>query len=295
MSEEKRLQNKNIHWFPGHMKKASILIEEKVKLVDFVIVLLDARSVYSSFNPYLINLTKGKKKLFLITKSDLSDEKINEERKKELSKNNDFVLFVDLTNQKVINDINKIIDSLISEEKEKALKKGIKNISLKAMVIGIPNVGKSTFINLMAKKAIADTANKAGLTRNIRWIKVNKNFELLDTPGVLTPKFENHQTALNLALIGSINDEILPLEELFDEFFKVVSKRYWKEFSTRYLLDFSYKYSVEEALNEIAKKRGFINKGGEIDLEKTIKVILTEFRTGKIGRISLEESKNVNF
>lgn len=293
--ESKNQKNKNIHWFPGHMKKASIQIEDKIKLVDFVIVLLDARAVFSSFNPYLINLTKGKKKLFLITKKDLADDEVSKDWEKELNKNNDFVLFADFTNQKIINDINKLIDLMVEKEKEKALKKGIKNISLRAMVVGIPNVGKSTFINLMAKKAIADTANKAGLTRNLRWIKVNKNFELLDTPGILTPKFENHNIALNLALIGSINDDILPLEEMFNEFFEFIKKNYRKEFTTRYLLDINYNYTSEETLNEIGKKRGFLKKGNEIDIEKTIKVILTEFRSGKIGKISLERSRNVNF
>lgn len=288
---ETNQKTKNIHRFPGHMKKASNEIKEKLKLVDFVIILLDSRAPKSSINPYLMEIVKDKKKLFLLTKSDLSDEKESKLWQKKLKENSeDECVLVDLTNNKVINEILKYIDKFIDLKKEKYLKKGIKNVSIRAMVIGIPNVGKSTLINLLSKKSIAITGNKPGVTKSNRWIKVNKNFELMDTPGILLPKFEDKKVALNLSIIGTIKEDILPLEEVFDYLIKVIYKYYLKEFNARYELSLSNDKDINtvEIIESIGRKRGLYKKNNEVDSEKVIKVILNEFRNGKIVKATIE-------
>ncbi len=288
---ETNQKTKNIHRFPGHMKKASNEIKEKLKLVDFVIILLDSRAPRSSINPYLMEIVKDKKKLFLLAKSDLSDEKESKLWQKKLKENSeDECVLVDLTNNKVINEILKYIDKFIDLKKEKYLKKGIKNVSIRAMVIGIPNVGKSTLINLLAKKSIAITGNKPGVTKSNRWIKVNKNFELMDTPGILLPKFEDKKVALNLSIIGTIKEDILPLEEVFDYLIKIIYKYYLKEFNARYELSLSNDKDINivEIIESIGRKRGLYKKNNEVNSEKVIKVILNEFRNGKIVKATIE-------
>ncbi len=279
---------KNIHWFPGHMKKATNLIKEKLKLVDFVIVLLDSRVPLSSYNPYLMDVIKDKKKVFLLTKEDYSDMNESLKWKVKLSKDNDLALICNLKNQKVINDILSLINVYIDEKKDKYLKKGIKNVSVRAMVVGIPNVGKSTFINLMAKKSVAIAQNRPGVTQSIRWIKVNKNFELMDTPGILLPQFKNKESAINLALIGTIKEDILPLDEVFEHLIKFITKYYLKDFNERYKTDFNENSEIDSILDEIGRKRGLLNKDNSVDKEKTIKVILNEFRNGTIGKFTIE-------
>ena len=279
----------NINWFPGHMKKASNLIEEKSKYVDFFIYLLDARVINSSMNNYLLNKIKDKKKMFLISKADLSSQKDNELWEKRLNSGDDITLFVDLKNQRSIDLILKKIDLMIENKKEKMLKKGIKNFTIKAMVIGIPNVGKSTFINLMSKRCIAKAENRPGLTRNITWIKVNKNFELLDTPGILLPKFENETNAINLALIGTIKEDVLPLDDLFEHLMKIIRKEYSDLFFNKYDISLENIDNLE-MLNILCKKRGYILKNNELDLLRCKKVILNDFKNGKLGRITLEKA-----
>ena len=279
----------NINWFPGHMKKASNLIEEKSKYVDFFIYLLDARVINSSMNNYLLNKIKDKKKMFLISKADLSSQKDNELWEKKLNSGDDITLFVDLKNQRSIDLILKKLDLMIENKKEKMLKKGIKNFTIKAMVIGIPNVGKSTFINLMSKRCIAKAENRPGLTRNITWIKVNKNFELLDTPGILLPKFENETNAINLALIGTIKEDVLPLDDLFEHLMKIIRKEYSDLFFNKYDISLENIDNLE-MLNILSKKRGYILKNNELDLLRCKKVILNDFKNGKLGRITLEKA-----
>lgn len=281
-------KNININWFPGHMKKASNLIEEKSKFVDFFIYILDARAIKSSLNKYLLSKTNNKKIMYLISKIDLADDKENEKWQKELSKQKDIALLVNLNNQKSIDLILNKIDEMINEKKEKMISKGIKSFSIRTMVIGIPNVGKSTLINLLSKRCIAKAENKPGLTRNITWIKVNKNLEILDTPGVLLPKFNSSNDAIDLALIGTIKENVLPLDDLFDYLMDLLRNEYNDLFIKKYSFDLS-KYDNNEFLIEFSKKRGYLLKNNQLDIERSKKIILNDFKNGKIGKITLEK------
>lgn len=278
----------NINWFPGHMKKASNLIEEKSKYVDFFIYILDARAIKSSCNKYLLSKTNNKKIMYLISKIDLADDNENEKWQEELSKRQDVALLVNLNNQKTIDVILSKIDEMINEKREKMLSKGIKSFSIRAMVIGIPNVGKSTLINLLSKRCIAKAENKPGLTRNITWIKVNKNLEILDTPGVLLPKFDSLNDAINLALIGTIKENILPLDDLFDYLMNLLRNEYNNLFMKKYSIDLS-KVNNNDFLIEFSKKRGYLLKNNQLDFERSKKIILNDFKNGKIGKITLEK------
>ncbi len=288
MSNEK-LDKVNINWFPGHMKKASNLIEEKAKYIDFFIYILDARTINSSMNKYLLNKIKDKKKMFLISKADLASPKENELWQKKLESSDDITLLVDLKNQKSIDLILEKIDLMIESKREKMARKGIKNFAIKAMVIGIPNVGKSTFINLLSRRSLAKAENRPGLTRNITWIKVSKNFELLDTPGILLPKFEKEEDAINLALIGTIKEDILPIDDLFNQLMKIIRNDYIELFKEKYDIDLKNTDDLS-MLNELSKKRGYILKNNELDITRCKKVILNDFKNGKLGRITLEKA-----
>ena len=276
----------DIHWYPGHMKKASNQIEEKLKLVDCVIELLDARIPLSSRNDELFNLTKNKKRLVLLTKNDLADPIITSNWIKKFSDDNFKVLFVNLYSN---NDIKKIIsevENIGSEKKDKLLAKGMKKQPIRAMIIGIPNVGKSTLINKLANKKAAGVENKPGYTKSQQWIKVSDNFELLDTPGILQSNYKDKQKAINLALCGSINENILPNEFLANYLLDYLKQYYPRELIARYKFT-SLDVSNESLLEEIAKKRGFLLKG-KLDVAKAQFMLLSEFKNGKIAHISLE-------
>ncbi|MGP1414225.1 MAG: ribosome biogenesis GTPase YlqF [Bacillales bacterium] len=281
------MQNiKNIHWFPGHMKKAINKIIEQLKLVDFVIIVLDSRIPISSNCNYIDKLLGDKKRLYLLTKSDLSDDIETSKWIEYFSKNENRAIAIDLTkqiNQKTLLNECKYFSIL---KREKYLKKGIKNINTRCMILGIPNVGKSTLINLLANKKITQTANKPGVTRNIRWVKLG-DFEFLDVPGILEPNYDNSIQALNLASIGSIKEEILPLDDVVTNVINILKKYYYKEFNDKYNLDCLNENNNEILLN-IAKQRGFINKGNIYDIDKAKSILLNEFRNGKICKVSIE-------
>ena len=277
---------KQIHWFPGHMKKAQIDIEEKVKIVDLIIELLDARIPLSSRNPTLFKLTQNKKRLVVLTKNDLADPLMTQ-RWVEHFKNEGFAaIFADLNQEKDIKNIIKNAEKLAENKNQKLVSKGMKPQPIRAMVIGIPNVGKSTLINKIAKRNAASVQNKPGHTKSQQWIKVSDKFQLLDTPGVLPSNYENKDDALNLALVGSINEEILPLEQLVEYSFN-----YLKEFYPNLLTSrFDYLNLNDDfitSLTLIAKKRGYFTKDG-VDLYKCQKVFLNELKNGILGQISFE-------
>lgn len=277
----------NYQWYPGHMTKAKRMMQEDIKLIDLVIELVDARLPMSSRNPDIDSLGKGKSRLILLNKADLADPKLNDKWEEFFYKKGYFVVQINSRNGNGIKSINGIIQQACAEKIERDRRRGIMNRPVRAMVVGIPNVGKSTFINAYAGKACAKTGNKPGVTKGNQWIRLNKNVELLDTPGILWPKFEDQTVGMKLAMAGSIRDEILNIDELAIELIKYLHKEYEGMLSERFQIEES-----DDALNsleEIAKVRGCISKGASLDLSKASALIMEEFRNGKIGRITLEK------
>ena len=276
----------NIQWYPGHMTKARRMMEEDIKLIDLVIELVDAWLPLSSRNPDIDNLAKNKARLILLNKADLSDERINNQWTDYFKEKGFFVVKLDSRSGAGMKAINGVIQEACKEKIERDRKRGIINRPVRAMVVGIPNVGKSTFINSYAKKACAKTGNKPGVTKGKQWIKLNKNLELLDTPGILWPKFEDQQIGLRLAMAGSINDEILNIAELAVHLIKFLKETYPGTISERYGVEEDTKEL--DILENIGVKRGCLKKGSVIDIDKAADIIIDEFRAGKLGRISLE-------
>ncbi|MEE0862024.1 MAG: ribosome biogenesis GTPase YlqF [Lachnospiraceae bacterium] len=276
----------NIQWYPGHMTKARRMMEEDIKLIDLVIELVDARLPLSSRNPDIDNLAKNKARLILLNKADLADERANNQWTEYFKEKGFFVIKLDSRSGAGMKAINGVIQEACKEKIERDRKRGIINRPVRAMVVGIPNVGKSTFINSYAKKACAKTGNKPGVTKGKQWIKLNKNLELLDTPGILWPKFEDQQIGLKLAMAGSINDEILNIAELSVELIKFLIKEYPGTILDRYGVAEDIKEL--EILEQIGIKRGCLKKGSMIDIDKAADIVVDEFRAGKLGRITLE-------
>ena len=280
----------NIQWYPGHMTKAKRMMEEDIKLIDLVIELVDARLPLSSRNPDIDNLAKNKARLILLNKADLADERVNNMWQDYFKEKGFFVVKLDSRSGSGMKAINAIIQEACKEKIERDRRRGILNRPVRAMVVGIPNVGKSTFINSYAKKACAKTGNKPGVTKGKQWIKLSKSLELLDTPGILWPKFEDQQVGIRLAISGSINDEILNISELCLELIKILKVDYPGRLAERYGIDEDAKEL--DILEAVANKRGCIKKGNLIDIDKAADIIIDEFRGGKIGKISLEKPDN---
>ncbi len=276
-----------INWFPGHMVKTKREIKENLKLVDAVIEIRDARIPYSSKNPDIDVLCKGKPRIILLNKSDLSDAKITKEWKKTLENHETIVLEVNALKADGLKNIKPALLKLLKEKHDRLKAKGLVNITTRVMVVGIPNVGKSTFINKMAKNNIAKTGDRPGVTKSKQWIKTSIGIELLDTPGVLWPKFEDEQVGLNLAFTGAIKDEIMDIEELAFNLVKKLEVDFKEQLMERYKLDSLSEETIEN-LDTIARKRGCLISGGNIDYNRIAVILLDEFRGGKIGKISLE-------
>ena len=276
-----------INWFPGHMRKTQREIKENLKLVDAVIEIRDARIPRSSANPDIDNLLQGKPRIILLNKSDLTDSKTTKEWIKYLTKDDVRVLEVNCLKGDGLNAIKPALLDLLKEKHDRLKAKGMVKIITRVMVVGIPNVGKSTFINKMARNNIAKTGDKPGVTKSKQWIKTSIGIELLDTPGVLWPKFEDDNTALNLAFTGAIKDEIMDIEELASKLVERLQYTYEKELKERYKLNEVFENPLD-TLDAIGKKRGTLISGGQIDYNRLAVIILDEFRGGKIGRISLE-------
>ena len=282
----------NYQWYPGHMTKAKRMMQEDIKLIDIVIELVDARLPMSSRNPDIDTLGKGKSRLIVLNKCDLADERLNKEWADYFEKQGYFCVMINSKNGKGIKSINGIIQEACKEKIERDRKRGIINRPVRAMVVGIPNVGKSTFINSFAGKACAKTGNKPGVTKGKQWIRLNKSVELLDTPGILWPKFEDQRVGLRLAMAGSIKDEILNIDELAFELIKYLKDEYPGIVGERFNVE-EYEDALD-TLKEIGRVRGCIVKGGEIDLSKASAIVLEEFRNGKIGKITLEKPEQMN-
>lgn len=276
-----------INWFPGHMVKTKREIKENLKLVDAVVEIRDARIPNSSKNPDIDQLCKGKPRIILLNKCDLANEKITKEWKKSLENSETVVLEVNALKNDGLKNIKPALLKLLKEKHDRLKAKGLVKITTRVMVVGIPNVGKSTFINKMARNNIAKTGDRPGVTKSKQWIKTSIGIELLDTPGVLWPKFEDEQVGLNLAFTGAIKDEIMDIEELAFNLVKKLEVDFKDELMTRYKLEHLSEETIEN-LDNIARKRGCLISGGNIDYNRIAVILLDEFRGGKIGRISLE-------
>ena len=278
----------NVQWYPGHMTKARRQMQEDIKLIDLVIELVDARGPLSSRNPDIDELGKNKYRLILMNKADLADQEQTKKWSEYFRQKGFYVVALDARKKNSMKQITDVIMEACKEKIERDRKRGILNRPVRAMVVGIPNVGKSTFINSFAGKACAKTGNKPGVTKGKQWIRLNKNVELLDTPGILWPKFEDQVVGLRLAMIGAINDEILNTDELALELIKMLRRDYPEILEERYHLT-----EMEKDLDillEIAKNRNCIGKGNELDYSKAAKLLIEEFRSGAIGNITLEKA-----
>ena len=279
----------NVQWYPGHMTKAKRQMQEDLKLIDLIIELVDARVPLSSRNPDIDQLGQNKSRLILLNKADLADERQNEAWKEYFQSKGFHVVKVDSRNGAGMKTIQNVIQEACKEKIERDRRRGIKNRPIRAMVAGIPNVGKSTFINTFAGKACAKTGNRPGVTKGKQWIRLNKNVELLDTPGILWPKFEDQKVGLRLALIGSIRDEILNTDELAVELIRFLKTQYPGILTERYEVEETQKET--ELLCGIAENRKCITKGGELDYSKAAALLIDEFRSGKLGKVTLEWPK----
>lgn len=282
----------NINWYPGHMKKTRESIEKNLKLVDVVFELIDARIPISSQNPVIDSIVQNKPRVIILNKSDLSDPEVNRQWQEYFNLKGIPSILFDSLSGKGIDKLLNISKEVTKERRENNERKGIINTTTRAMILGIPNVGKSTLINTLSGRKGAKTGNRPGVTRTNQWIKLKGSLELLDTPGILWPKFEDEKVGLNLAFTGAIKDEILDVETLCLRFLEILIGRFPNMLSERYNIEIDEKTTLE-VMEEIGSKRGCIIKKGEIDYTKVSNIILDEFRKGIIGRITLEGPKDM--
>ena len=279
----------NIQWFPGHMTKTRRMIVENISLVDVVIEMLDARIPQSSKNPEIDNLTNNKPRIVVLNKSDLSDPSINMEWSDYYFKKGNKVVFINSLNGEGIKQVQAAVVALMQEKLDRLKEKGRIFKSIKTMVLGIPNVGKSSFINRLAGKAVAETGDKPGVTRSKQWIRLNSQLELLDTPGILWPKFDDIETGLNLGFTGAIKDDIMDFSELACILLKRLSKLYPDNLRERFKLKADFDESTGlDLLEEAGRNRGCLISKGNVDYTRIAMIVLDEFRGGKIGKITLE-------
>ena len=281
----------NIQWYPGHMTKAKRAMKEDIKLIDLVIELVDARVPLSSRNPDIDDLAKGKARMVLLNKSDLADERVNAQWAAWFEAKNIHAVKVDSRNKGTLKQVQSVVQEACKEKIERDRKRGIMNRPIRTMGVGIPNVGKSTFINSFAGKACAKTGNKPGVTKGNQWIRLNKTLELLDTPGILWPKFEDQAVGLKLALIGSINDQILNKDDLACRCIRILKERYPGMVSQRFGLETEDKEPAA-ILEDVARLRSCLMKGGELDIARAAAMVLDDFRSGKLGRVTLERPED---
>ena len=282
----------NVQWYPGHMTKAKRQMQEDIKLIDLIIELVDARVPLSSRNPDIDELGKNKARLIILNKSDLAEERWNEAWTEYFKKKGFHVVKVNSRKGGGVKSVQSVIQEACKAKIERDRKRGILNRPVRAMVVGIPNVGKSTFINSFAGKACAKTGNKPGVTKGKQWIRLNKGLELLDTPGILWPKFEDQQVGMRLAFIGSMNDEILIPDELACDLIGAIKELYPKALQERYAADPVGK--PIEILEAVAESRKCYSKGEQLDLVKASGLLIDDFRSGKLGRMTLERIDSDN-
>lgn len=297
-NQEEKLTKVGINWFPGHMAKTRRQIAEDLKMIDVVVEILDARIPMSSQNPDIRQITQNKKKIIVLNKYDLSDKNKTERWIEYFTQKGQKVVLADSLTGKGVNETVRQIQKVMEEDMQKMADKGRIGRKIRVMIVGIPNVGKSSFINRIAKKTSAEVGNKPGVTKQKQWIRINEKIELLDTPGVLWPKFESQKVAMNLAITGTIKDDILDLVEVAYTLTKFMLENYKENLLQRYSLeekkideilqqDQAENENIYEIMQLIGRRRGAI-LGGNIDDERTAKLILDDFRSGKLGKITLE-------
>jgi len=282
-----------IQWFPGHMTRAKRQIQEKLKLIDIAIELLDARVPISSRNPMIDDVLQGKPRLIILNKSDLSDPQMNEQWKQYFEHEGHTCAVVDSSTGTGVNQISMLTREVLKEKIDRQIAKGMRPRPVRSLIVGIPNVGKSTLINRLAGRSVAITGDKPGVTKGQQWIRTGNDLELLDTPGILWPKFEDQMVGYRLAITGAIREQILNMEDIGYYAIKILCERYWDTLSERFDLDeppsdLDNNMEIVRIMEEIGRKRGCLVSGGQIDLEKTSGIILRELRSGKLGRITLE-------
>lgn len=284
------VQKANINWYPGHMTKTKRMMEENIKLVDVVVEVIDARIPKSSKNPYLNDLWQRRPRIIALNKTDLADEAVTRQWKAWYEEQGYGVVTMDALHGKGIKDIPAMALALCKEKRQKDAAKGYQNRPIRMMITGIPNVGKSTVINqIVGRAGAAKTGNKPGVTKGKQWLKLRGDLELLDTPGILWPKFEDLETGYKVAFIGSIRDEVLDTYTLAVNLLECLKKRYPASLLERYKLqEEKLELSGEHLLEEIGRKRGHLRAGGVIDVERTAVLVVDEFRGGKLGRLTLE-------
>ena len=281
----------NYQWYPGHMTKAKRMMQEDIKLIDLVIELVDARIPLSSRNPDIDELGKNKARIILLNKSDIADPKQNKIWIDYFNEKGFHALEVNSKTGSGVKSIQGVVQEACKDKIERDRKRGIINRPVRAMVVGIPNVGKSTFINSFAGKNCTKTGNKPGVTKGKQWIRMNKSLELLDTPGILWPKFDDQKVGMRLAMIGSMNDEIIHLDELAYELIKYVNDFYFGLLEKRY--DITVKDDAYETLKDICISRRCFLKGEELDIMKAASMVIEDFRSGRLGRITLESPQDM--
>ena len=278
----------NIQWFPGHMTKTRRMIEENIKLVDIVVELVDARIPLSSRNPQIDEIVGTKPRLMLLNKSDIADSSLNKEWEQYFSAKGIATMIITSTGGKNFNNVLEKCRSILKDKIEKDKERGIVNRAIKMMVVGVPNVGKSSFINKLSGKKSAKTGDRPGVTTGKQWIRLANGFELLDTPGILWPKFEDQEVGLKLAYTGAIRDEVIDTEELACYFLEYLRDNYPEALTNRYKMTDMAGLKGYELLELLGRKRGFVISGGEIDTLRAASVLLDEFRGAKLGNITLE-------
>lgn len=287
-----RSEHMTIQWFPGHMAKARRQIEEKLKLIDLVIELLDARAPLSSQNPMINDIIQQKPKIVILMKSDLAD---HEETKKWLTyfqQQDVQAIAINVNNANHIQQAIELIHTYGEATRQRYAAKGIQSRPVRATVLGIPNVGKSSFINRVAKRKVADTGDRPGVTRYQQWIKVNQSVQLLDTPGILWPKFEDQLVAKRLAAIGTIKDNLLSIEDIAAFVLEFLRNHYPALLTERYGLEQEME-DMWEIFDHIGRKRGALMSGGKVDFEKVANIVLRDLRTGRLGNITLETVQDI--
>ena len=286
------MNSKQIQWFPGHMFKSLREIKEKVKLMDIVFVLLDARLPYSSMNPELYKIISHKPMMLLFNKMDLADDKVTNHFMKAYQLQGYQTMKIDASNGKNVNKIRPFAEEILREKLDREKSKGLKRRALRCMILGIPNVGKSTLINQISKSAATKTANTPGVTKSQQWIKLGDDFELLDTPGVLWPKFDDPKVGYHLAITGAIKDKILPEDDVVHYALMFLKDYYPDRLFERYQITQDMTY--EMMLDTIGRKRGCLLKGGELDLSRIYQIVLTDLRNKQLGGLSFDRPQDVS-